>query len=177
MAIISPGSISRTNVAPTMSSAAVSLATTQPLVSRPSTSGRNPCGSRAAYSVCSSMKTSENAPRTSGSTAMAAAEQARKLESVDEVAVVAESQAGRRRGPEGGLRVVPDGRSGGRVPAVAHRDVSVQRVQHGLVEDLRHQAHVLVDHDPGPVADGNAGRLLAAMLERVQAVVSKLCDI
>ena len=45
-----------------MSSAAVSLATTQPPApppSRPITSGRNPCGSRAAYSVFSSMKASE----------------------------------------------------------------------------------------------------------------------
>ncbi len=73
MAIISPGSISRTKVAPTMSSAHVSLATVQPLASRPRTSGRKPCGSRAAYSVCSSMKTSENAPCTSGSAASAAA--------------------------------------------------------------------------------------------------------
>ena len=58
----SPGAIFRTNLAPTMSSAAVSLATTQPLSSPPSTSGRKPCGSRAAYSVCSSMKTSGTRP-------------------------------------------------------------------------------------------------------------------
>ena len=45
-----------------MSSAAVSLATTQPRSSRPSTSGRTPCGSRAAYSVSSSMKTRLKAP-------------------------------------------------------------------------------------------------------------------
>src|ERR1700733_12294643 len=69
----SPGAISRTNVAPTMSSAAVSLATTQPPFRRPSTSGRKPCGSRAAYSVCSSMKTREYAPLASGRTAAAAA--------------------------------------------------------------------------------------------------------
>ena len=48
IAISSPGSTSRTTLAPTMSSAAVSLATTQPRSSRPSTSGRTPCGSRAA---------------------------------------------------------------------------------------------------------------------------------
>ena len=47
-----------------MSSAAVSLATTQPRSSRPSTSGRMPCGSRAAYRVSSSMKTRLNAPRS-----------------------------------------------------------------------------------------------------------------
>ena len=40
-----------------MSRAAVSLATTQPRSSRPSTSGRMPCGSRAAYSVPSSIQT------------------------------------------------------------------------------------------------------------------------
>src|SRR6266571_7484807 len=72
MATSSPGSISRTNLAPTMSSAAVSLATTQPVSRRPSTSGRKPCGSRAAYSVCSSMKTSEYAPLASGRTVAAA---------------------------------------------------------------------------------------------------------
>ena len=66
MASSSPGSTSRTNDAPTMSSAAVSLATTQPRSSRPSTSGRTPCGSRAAYRVCSSQKTSENAPAQRG---------------------------------------------------------------------------------------------------------------
>ena len=61
-----PGSTSRTNVAPTMSSAAVSDATTQPRSSRPSTSGRMPCGSRAAYSVPSSMKTKQYAPSMRG---------------------------------------------------------------------------------------------------------------
>jgi hypothetical protein len=67
MAISSPGSTSRTIVAPMMSSAAVSLATTQPRSRRPSTSGRTPCWSRAAYRVCSSANTSENAPRSRGS--------------------------------------------------------------------------------------------------------------
>ena len=72
MLISSPGATSRTNEAPTMSSAAVSLATTQPLSSRPSTSGRTPCGSRAAYRVSSSMKTRQKAPRSRGSTCIAA---------------------------------------------------------------------------------------------------------
>ena len=49
MAMSSPGSTSRMNDAPTMSSAAVSEATTQPRSSRPMTSGRMPWGSRAAY--------------------------------------------------------------------------------------------------------------------------------
>ena len=73
MAMSSPGSISRTNEAPTMSSAAVSQATTQPRSRRPRTRGRMPCGSRAAYRVCSSMKTKQKAPRSRGSTSSAVA--------------------------------------------------------------------------------------------------------
>ena len=42
-----------------ISSAAVSLATAQPVASWPSTSGRKPCGSRAANRVRSFMNTSE----------------------------------------------------------------------------------------------------------------------
>ena len=69
----SPGSTSRTNAAPTISSAAVSDATTQPRSSFPITSGRTPWRSRAAYKVCSSIKTSEKAPSSFGRTASALA--------------------------------------------------------------------------------------------------------
>ena len=51
--------------------AASSEATTQPRSSRPRTSGRMPCGSRAAYSVSSFIQTNEKAPRSSGSTSSA----------------------------------------------------------------------------------------------------------
>ena len=71
MTIISPGSTSRTTLAPIVASAASSLATTQPRSRRPSTSGRMPCGSRAAYSVFSFIHTKQNAPRSSGSTSSA----------------------------------------------------------------------------------------------------------
>ena len=71
MAMTSPGSTSRTTLAPRMSSAEVSEATTQPRSSRPRTSGRTPWRSRAAYSVCSSMNTSENAPSSSARTVRA----------------------------------------------------------------------------------------------------------
>ena len=64
----------------------------------------------------------------------------------------------------GGVAAVPDG------------DVPAQRVQHRLVEDLRNEAHVLVDDDAVPVADRDPGRLLAAVLERVQAEVGELGD-
>lgn len=72
IAISSPGSTSRTNDAPMMSRAAVSLATTQPRSSLPSTSGRTPCGSRAAYRVSSSENARQNAPRRVGSSSSAA---------------------------------------------------------------------------------------------------------
>ena len=39
------------------------------------------------------------------------------------------------------------------------------------------QAHVLVDDDPGAIADRDPGRLLAAVLERVQAEVGELCHV
>src|SRR5262249_9184856 len=73
--------------------------------------------------------------------------------------------------------VLPDARSGRGVAAVADRDVPAQRVEHGLFEDLGHQAHVLEDDDPRTVADRDAGRLLAAMLQGVQAEVGELADL
>ncbi len=57
---------------------------------------------------------------------------------------------------------------------MADGDVPVQRVEHGLVEDLGDQTHVLVDHDPGAIADRDTSRLLATMLERVQPVIGEL---
>ena len=60
-----------------MSRAAVSLATTQPRSSRPRTSGRMPCGSRAAYRVFSSMKIRLNAPLTFGRISAAASSMVR----------------------------------------------------------------------------------------------------
>ena len=82
-----------------------------------------------------------------------------------------------RGGPERGLGVLPGRGAGGRVPAVPDRDVAAQRGQRGLVEDLGDQAHVLVDHDPVAVADRDAGRLLAAVLQCVQAEVGELGDV
>ena len=46
---------------------ALSLATTQPRSRRPSTSGRMPYRSRAAYRLCSFMNTKQNAPASCGS--------------------------------------------------------------------------------------------------------------
>jgi hypothetical protein len=52
--------------------------------------------------------------------------------------------------------------------------VSPERIEHRFIEDLRDEAHVLVDHDPGTITDRDARRFLAAVLERVQAVVGEL---
>jgi len=43
-------------------------------------------------------------------------------------------------------------------------DVTTQRGERRLIEDLGDKAHLLVDDDPPAVADRDAGRLLAAML-------------
>ena len=57
------------------------------------------------------------------------------------------------------------------------REVSAQRGQRPLVEDLGHQPHVLVDEDRAPVGGRDAGRLLPAVLQRVEAVVGELGDL
>ena len=75
------------------------------------------------------------------------------------------------------LRVLPGGAAGRRVPGVPDRDGALQRLQRALVEDLRDQAHVLVDEDLVAVADRDAGGLLPAMLQRVEAEVGELRDL
>ena len=60
----SPGSTSRSKLAPIRSSAQVSLATTQAPSRRPSESGRKPCGSRAAISASPVSITRLKAPFT-----------------------------------------------------------------------------------------------------------------
>src|SRR4051812_10775758 len=56
-------------------------------------------------------------------------------------------------------------------------EVTLERLERGVVEDLRDQTHVLVDQDLAAVADRDAGRLLAAVLERVEAEVDELGDL
>ena len=97
-----------------------------------------------------------------------------QLEGVGEVAVVTQGDAAGRGRPERRLGVLPDAGAGGRVPGVADGQVAAQRVEGRLVEDLRHQAHVLEDHDLGAVADRDAGGFLAAVLERVETEVGEL---
>jgi hypothetical protein len=47
---------------------------------------------------------------------------------------------------------------------VRDRHVAAQRGERRLIEDLRDQAHLLVDNDPPAIANRDAGRLLATVL-------------
>ncbi len=60
---------------------------------------------------------------------------------------------------------------------MADGEVALQRCERGLVEDLRHEAEVLVDDGAGAVGDGDPGGLLAAVLQRVQPEVGEFRDL
>ena len=94
---------------------------------------------------------------------------------VDQVAVVAQRDAGARRGvAEHRLGVLPGGGAGGGVAAVPDRDVALHRGQRLLVEYLADQAEILEHQHLRAVGDGDAGGLLAAVLQCVQAVIGEL---
>ena len=75
------------------------------------------------------------------------------------------------------LGVLPRGAAGRRVARVADRDVAAQRAERRLVEDLRDEAHVLVDEDLLAVTGRDAGRLLPAVLQRIEPEVRQLGDV
>ena len=56
------------------------------------------------------------------------------------------------------------------------RDVAFHRGQRLLVEDLTDQAEILEHQHLRAVRDGDAGRFLAAVLQRVEPVVRHLGD-
>ena len=98
-----------------------------------------------------------------------------QLQRIGQVAVVTEGDSARGGRPERRLGVLPDARSGRRVAAVADRQVGpAQRLQGRLVEDLGDQTHVFEHDDLGALADRDAGRLLAAVLQGVDAEVREL---
>ena len=100
-----------------------------------------------------------------------------QLMGVDQVAVVAQGDRAQRCGLEGRLGVLPGAGTGRGVARVPDRQVALEGVERGLVEHLRDQAHVLVDQDLAAVAHRDAGRLLAAVLQGVQAEVGELGDV
>ena len=52
---------------------------------------------------------------------------------------------------------------------MADRDLALEAAQLLLVEDLRDEAHVAQHGEPPEIGDGDARRLLPAVLEREQA--------
>ena len=75
------------------------------------------------------------------------------------------------------LGVLPGGRPGGGVAHVAHRALAGERPQLRLVEHLRDEAEVAHGHDVAVLGGRDAGRLLAAVLECVQAEVGETGDV
>jgi hypothetical protein len=107
----------------------------------------------------------------------AARELGPQLARVDQVAVVPERDRARAAVVEQRLRVRPGVRAGRRVASVSDRDLAVQAREVLLVEHLRHEAEVAQRREPCLVGDGNPGRLLTAVLERVQAEVREPRDV
>ena len=99
-----------------------------------------------------------------------------ELDRVGQVAVVGERQLAAVVAPDR-LRVLPGAAAGGRVAHVADRHVALQRLQLLLVEDLGDEARVAHGGDVAALAGGDPGRLLAAVLERVEAEVGETGDV
>ena len=99
-----------------------------------------------------------------------------ELDRVGQVAVVGERQLAAVVAPDR-LRVLPGAAAGGRVADVADRHVALQRPQLLLVEDLGDEAGVAHRGDVAALAGGDPGRLLAAVLERVEAEVGEAGDV
>ena len=191
---------------PSVDRAHVSLATAcPPWGRRPTDSGRKPHGSRTASTRSAASRTSEKAPFHAGSVRSmrsshvapagggehqrhhlgvarrgqpeAARQQlVAQRRRVDDVAVVGEGQRAVHRLDEERLDVALVRRPGRRVPGVADRVVAGQRLQRLVGEDVRHEPGLLVDPGPVAVADGDAGGLLAAVLQGEQPEERELGD-
>ena len=99
-----------------------------------------------------------------------------ELDRVGQVAVVGERHLAAVVAPDR-LRVLPGAAAGGRVADVADRHVALQRPQLLLVEDLGDEARVAQRGDVPALAGGDPGRLLAAVLQRVEAEVGEPGDV
>ena len=99
-----------------------------------------------------------------------------ELDRVGQVAVVGQRDLAAVVAPDR-LRVLPRAAAGGRVADVADRHVAVERAQLLLVEDLRDEPGVAQRGDVAALARRDPGRLLAAVLERVEREVGELRDL
>ncbi len=100
-----------------------------------------------------------------------------ELERVGEVAVVPEREAGVADRAVDGLGVAPAARPGGAVAHVADGEVAFERGDAAFVEHLGDQAHVLRHGDGLAVAHRDAGRLLAPVLQGVEAQIGEVGDV
>src|SRR3954453_4917599 len=96
-----------------------------------------------------------------------------QLTGVDQVAVVAQRDAGLTGVTEDRLGVLPRAGAGRRKPRGADGEVARKGRQVRLLEHLRDQTHVFVDDDLLAVAHGDPGRLLSAMLQRVKTEIGE----
>ena len=99
------------------------------------------------------------------------------LARVDDVAVVAQRQLALDALQQQRLGVAGAGGAGGRVARVPDGGDAVQGAQRTLVEDLRDEAHAGAQPQPGAVTGADAGALLAAVLQRVEAIEGEAGDI
>ena len=99
-----------------------------------------------------------------------------ELDRVDQVAVVGERDLAPVGAPDG-LRVLPRVRAGRRVADVPDGQVAVQRAQLLLVEDLVDEPLVAHGHDVAALRDGDARRLLPAVLQGIEGEIGEAGDI
>ena len=96
---------------------------------------------------------------------------------VDDVAVVAQRERAVGAVDADGLGVLLAAGAGGGVAGVADGDVAGEVAEVVLLEDLRDEAHAAVHVDAEAVGGGDAGALLAAVLEGVEAVEGDAGDV
>ena len=86
---------------------------------------------------------------------------------------------GQGKGPEAGhqhhrLGVANLAAAGGRITVMANGQIAGQALEHLLVKDLAHQAHVLVQANLGPLESRNPSRFLAPVLQGVEAEIGEV---
>ena len=96
-----------------------------------------------------------------------------QLVGVDERAVVGEGDQGAVDRRDVGLGGLPAPGARGPVAHVPDRDLAGERGEVHVAEHLVHETQVLPDEHRGAVADGDARRVLAAVLQRAQGEVGE----
>ena len=100
-----------------------------------------------------------------------------QLRGVDEVAVVTQGDDVAVAAAHQRLRVLPVAGAGGAVAHVADGVLAAEALEHLLVEHLADEAEVLDDRDLAVVGHGDAGALLAAVLQGVQPEEGQARDV